>query len=260
METPTNTTEKIIAAIDQQKVTPRPKWYFRVRNTLMWIPGVITTLLGAYTIAGGLYGILHAHWENREYVQYRGPLVFIAIIPLLWIISFALFSLITIALLRKTNTGYRHTALQLLLISVASSIIIGMLFYAMTANSLNDGVETYYRHPTQNQQEYVWNSPTEGRISGVVSATSPTTLTIRAFNGFVWTVDISKLSSAPDPVLLQVGNAVRIVGAITASHSFLACRVLPWELFPAQPSVAESFTGSQQAISCDEILQQYISK
>ena len=105
MEETTNTTERIIAYIDQQKVTPRPKWYFVLRNSALWIPGIITTLLGAYTIAGVLYGILHAHWENRQYVQYSGTLVFIAIIPLLWVISFVLFLLITLSLLRKIIPG-----------------------------------------------------------------------------------------------------------------------------------------------------------
>ena len=146
MEQTTNTTEKIVAAIESRQITPRPRWYFTVRNSLLWIPGIITTLLGAYTVAGILYGVLHAHPD---------PVFLIAIIPLLWVISFMLFSMISTSLLRKTHTGYRHTTLQLLLISVASSIILGVLFYAVTQDADGNRMKTYYRYPTDHQDEFI---------------------------------------------------------------------------------------------------------
>jgi len=145
MEHTINTTEKILAAIETKQVIPRPKWYFVVRNTLLWIPGVITTLLGAYTVAGLLYGVLHSH---------PNALFLVAAIPLLWVISFMLFSIIGLSLLRHTHSGYRHTTLQLLLVSVASSIIIGILFYAVTQDTIDNKVKTYYRYPTQHEEEY----------------------------------------------------------------------------------------------------------
>jgi len=109
------------------------------------VPGIITTLLGAYTVAGLLYGVLHPH---------PNPLFLIAAIPLLWVISFMLFSMITISLLRKTHSGYRHTTLQLLLISVASSIILGLLFYAITQDANDNNMKTYYRYPTEHQNDF----------------------------------------------------------------------------------------------------------
>ncbi len=255
-ETTNNTTEKIIAAIDRKKVTPRPKWYFALRDTALWIPGIITTLLGAYTVAGVLYGLLHAHWENRLYVQYSGPLVFIAVIPLLWVISFVLFLFITLALLRKTNNGYRHTAMQLLLVSLTSSIVIGMLFYAVTASSV-DGVETYYRHPTEQEQEHIWNNPDQGRISGIVTAISNNTIQISGFDGSVWNVTLDTVSTAKDQILLHEGDAVRIVGIENTDDTFTACRILPWEFFP---EISPSNTALQPArlparpSSCGELL------
>jgi hypothetical protein len=143
MEQTHNTTEKIIAAIEDRQVTPRPKAYFVLRNSALWIPGLVTTLLGAYTVAGVLYGILHPHWENMSYFT----------VPLLWIVSFGLFSIITISLIRRTNSGYRHTAVQLLLISVASSIVLGIVIYALTQDSLDNKVNTYYRYPAERFDE-----------------------------------------------------------------------------------------------------------
>jgi hypothetical protein len=140
MEQHNNTTEKIIAAIDKQKVTPRPRAYFILRNAILWIPGILTTLLGAYTVAGILYGIIHPHWENRTYFA----------IPLLWVVSFCLFSIVTISLIRKTtSSGYRHSAEQLLLISVTVSVALGVVIYALTQDSLDNRMKTYYRYPTQ---------------------------------------------------------------------------------------------------------------
>jgi hypothetical protein len=151
---PYNTTEKILAAIETKKVKPRPKWYFALRNSTLWLPGIITTFLGAYTIAGVLYGVLHTHLEDKVYSHFSNPLFVASAVPLLWVVSFILFSTVTTSLLRKTHTGYRHTTVQLLLASVASSIVIGLLFYAITQDTIDNQVRTYYRYPTEHQEEY----------------------------------------------------------------------------------------------------------
>ncbi len=147
MEQTNNTTEKILAAIEFKQVTPRPKVYFVLRNSILWIPGIITTLLGAYTVAGVAYGIIHPHWESASYFT----------VPLLWIVSFGLFSIVTTSLIRKTNGGYRRTAEQVLLISIITSIILGLIIYSLTQDSLDNRMKTYYRYPTE--QFYERNNP-----------------------------------------------------------------------------------------------------
>lgn len=156
MEQISDTTKNILSAIETKRVTPRSKWYFVVRNSVLWLPGIITTFLGAYTVAGVFYGILHVQVVQGKYVEGAGgnPGFFAAAVPLLWVVSFGLFSIVSISLLRKTYSGYRHTTLQLLLISVAGSILLGVLFYAITQNTDDNNVRTYYRYPTQHQQEY----------------------------------------------------------------------------------------------------------
>jgi hypothetical protein len=155
MEQISNTTKNILSAIEEKHVTPRSKWYFVLRNSILWIPGTVTTLLGAYTVAGVVYGIMHVEVVQGRYVEAGGnPIFYIATMPLLWVISFGVFSIVSILLLRQTYSGYRHTTLQLLSISVASSIVIGILFYAVTQDSSDNMIRTYYRYPTQHQEEY----------------------------------------------------------------------------------------------------------
>ncbi len=149
-----NTAKNILTAIENKRVTPRSKWYFVLRNSVLWMPGIVTTVLGAYTIAGVLYGILHIQVVQGKYIEAGNPIFMVAAIPLLWVVSFGLFSIISISLLRKTYAGYRHTTLQLLLVSVACSIILGILFYAITQDANDNMVKTYYRYPTQHQEEY----------------------------------------------------------------------------------------------------------
>jgi hypothetical protein len=155
MEQISDTTKNILSAIQEQQVKPRSKWFFVVRNTILWVPGVVTTLLGAYTVAGVVYGVMHVEVVQGKYIELGGnPLFYVPIMPLLWVASFGLFSLVSIVLLRKTHNGYRHTTLQLLSISAASSIVIGILFYAITQDATDNTVNTYYRYPSQHQKEY----------------------------------------------------------------------------------------------------------
>ncbi len=155
MEQISDTTKNILSAIQDKQVTPRSKWFFVLRNSILWIPGVLTTLLGAYTVAGVVYGVMHVEVVQGRVESTGGnPLFYIATMPLLWVASFGLFSLVSIVLLRKTHNGYRHTTLQLLSISAASSIVIGILFYAVTQDTGDNMVRTYYRYPSQHQKEY----------------------------------------------------------------------------------------------------------
>jgi hypothetical protein len=256
MEEQHNTTEKILAAIETKQVTQRPKWYFILRNFILWIPGLLTTFLGAYTIAGILYGVLHVHLENRLYADYPSQIIFTVAIPMLWVVSFALFSIVTLSLVRKTNTGYRHTATQLLAISVACSIVIGILFYALTSASLA-GPGMLYRYPTQHEQQTMWNNPDNGRISGVITAVQATSSTVRDFNGELWSVDTTAVPTDQQKIL-HIGNAIRIVGTETDEHIFVACRVLPWELLPMQQSgAAVPFALHKTSVSCDTVLSHY---
>lgn len=166
MEQYSNTTKHILSAIEEKQVTPRSKWYFIIRNTILWVPGVVTTMLGAYTVAGVIYGIMHVEVVHGRYIESGGnPLFYVATIPLLWVASFGVFSLASIALMRKTYTGYRHTTLQLLSISAAGSVVIGILFYAITQDANDNMFRTYYRYPTQHQGEYYERFFLEQRIT-----------------------------------------------------------------------------------------------
>lgn len=253
MEPNSSTTEKILAAIETQHVKPRPKWYFVVRNILLWIPGVVTTLLGAYAVSGILYGVLHAHlFENRLYTSNTTRLASLVAIPILWIISFGIFSLITIAFLRRTDKGYRHPATQLLSLSLAGSVMIGILFYALTVSSLT-GPGSFYRYPTQHQNQTIWNDPDEGRISGVIMDIQGDTLQLTDFHGVTWSVGTTDISADEIP-LLKKSNAIRIVGVLTGAHSFTACRVLQWELFPSETSTDQIYRVPKATLSCKTLL------
>lgn len=253
MEPQNNTTEKILAAIETKHIKRRPKWYFIIRNTLLWVPGLVTTFLGAYAVSGVLYGVLHAHLENRLYTASYSQIASLIAIPVLWIVSFGIFSLITISFLRKTNTGYRHPATQLLSLSLAGSVLIGILFYAITSGSLA-GPGTLYRYPTQRQQEAIWNAPSDGRISGIIVTVNGPTVTMNDFHGNTWIVDVHTLP-ADETTLIKIGNAIRVVGVVTSGYNFSACRVLQWELLPARSvPLQQSFTALKTLPSCDSIL------
>jgi hypothetical protein len=256
MEEQHNTTEKILAAIENKQVTPRPKWYFILRNSILWIPGLVTTFLGAYTVAGVLYGIAHAHLENRLYSDHASQIIFSIAIPVLWVVSFILFSLVTLSLVRKTNNGYRHTALELISISVACSIVIGVLFYAFTASSLS-GPGMLYRYPTQHQQESIWNNPNNGRISGIIDSSNNGIVTMTDFNGSIWNININAIPQNEDSII-KIGTAIRVVGVVTAHDTFAACRILPWEIFPMQAGgVVVPVAIHKEPISCDTLLSRY---
>ncbi|HTH93077.1 MAG TPA: hypothetical protein VL576_01165 [Candidatus Paceibacterota bacterium] len=253
MEPQNSTTEKILAAIETSHITPRPKWYFVVRNILLWIPGLATTLLGAYAVSGILYGVIHAHLENRLYTSNLHQIASLIAIPIIWVFSFIIFSLITIAFLRKTNKGYRHPAVQLLSLSLACSVVIGILFYEVTASSLA-GPGTLYRYPTQHQQQAIWNDPDDGRISGIITGLKGSVVSMTDFHGNNWAITVSTIP-ADEIKLLKMGNAIRVFGINGMDNTFTACRILQWELLPVENTPTQHILSTHPlATTCDSLL------
>lgn len=234
-----NQTQKILDQISEKHIVPRSRYYFLCRNSILWVPGIITTLIGAYTVAGILYGISHTNWTHWKYTEYSQLFFYIITLPFWWILSYIIFSFITIVMLRKTNTGYRHATSTLLGLSLTGSIISGILFYSFIEH--NDTSQlAFYRQSTNDQQERLWFAPEHGRIAGKVHARSATSFTVIDIRGNEWLIKGEQLYPQ-DLASVQNDMNIRIIGIPESENSIIACHILEWR-FPLDARVLSQQT------------------
>lgn len=223
-------TSKILEVIQKEHIRPRPRWYWIMRRILLWVPGVITTFLGAYAIAGILFALTHIDWETHVYTQLSASSFLFTMLPLLWIVSFGVFSLLSIYLLRQTSDGYKHKTRNLLMGSALGSVVIGILFYN-AAEAFNLQSLSAYHYPTQKAQERIWYDPTQGRIAGQIKSIDEKqhTVILLDITGKHWIVDTAQLAT---PITKEViATPIRIVGIAPKKNTLIACYLLPWD-FP----------------------------
>ena len=245
----THISQIILNKIEKENIKPKAKWYFVAEHTALWIPGIVVTVLGAVAIAGMLYSAVHSGWEYREFVYPSQVDFFVKTVPLLWITSFIFFGSLITQALRTTHSGYRLSTKRILLGSMTTSVLLGVIFYSLDEVF---EVNSVIRYQVQTREEEIVSSLEKGRLVGIVEKKYDNIITVRDKNNVLWSVDLSLLGSST-PLFIQEGRSINIVGTTTDENKeeqnndekssedkekvFIACAV-----FPREPTTSSART------------------
>lgn len=221
-----NISQSVLNTIKEQNIKPKSRLYFLVYHAILWVPGVLVTILGSFAIAGILFAATHAGFEYREFVY---PTTFdfvIDAIPFMWIISYALFVGLIVYALRTTHTGYRLSVYKIIFGSFSISLLMGFVIYSLDTLIR---VDTLVRYPVHMREERNWQFTGEGRLSGKVIELNEDSLIILDGKEEGWLVDVSGFDSKLPPFVKEENN-VRIVGTSTDEHTFIACAFFQWDI------------------------------
>lgn len=238
----THISQTILNKIQKENIQPKAKSYFVVEHAILWIPGVLVTFLGALAIAGILYSATHSGLEYGDFV-YPSQLDFILeSVPFLWILSFLLFNSIIVKAFRTTHSGYRLSVKGILLVSVTTSVVLGVCIYKLDetfeANSI-------IRYQVQMREAQVTSSLEKGRLVGYVEKKYGNILFVRDKENTLWNVDLSLLDSTTSN-FTQEGKSINVIGTTTDEKNisengndgseennervFIACAIFPREM------------------------------
>ncbi len=227
----TLTPQSILDKIKKEEIKPKAKWRLAFEHTLLWIPGVVVTTIGAIAVAGTLYSLSHSGWEYREFTHDSLFTFIIDAFPLLWLLSFVLFSSLIVQALRTTHAGYKLSLKRILFGSIIVSIIIGWGIYIADDTYKAD---SFIRFSVHEREKVLWDMPSEGRLVGIVEAVEPSYVTMRDEEGELWNVTMPSLSTTTFPFIV-IGDPIRVIGTTTEENTFTACLVFPWEIGGVHP-------------------------
>ena len=227
----TKLSKSVINKIKREKIKPIPHWQFVILHVLLWSAFLIAIILGAMAFSVIFRLVGGVEWEIVRRIG-MGPIHgFFFILPYLWLIVLGIVLYLASKLFEITKRGYRYKHVIVVLISIAISLFIGMVFHFVGVGhsierNLIQHVGPYAKW--SEVRDKVMVAPDKGVLVGRVIDIKPEKeLMIIDFMGEKWIVDISK-AIAKDNFKPEVGFPVGMIGEKIKEGIFKADRIMPW--------------------------------
>lgn len=222
--------QKIIDRIKSDKIKPIPKYRFILRAVLIWGGFSLFILIGAIAFSIILFSIQQNTFDLLNHIKHSTLEFFLAIIPLLWLLTLLLILAASMWTARNSRRGYKLGPGKWLAYSTALSIVLGTLFFISgganwVENSFSNKIELY--ESVEERKINMWNRPDEGNLAGMIQSIEKDTMIIKDFNLQEWKINISSAYIA-HMVVLEPGEKIKIIGSKTADYVFEATEIRPW--------------------------------
>ncbi len=205
-----NLTEKIINKITEDKLNPKPRWGFLLKNYLFWFVFGLSSIIGGFAvsvilhIAKSFYSLTGSGWVY---------------FPLFWIVFLSIFSLIAFLNVKHTRKAYKINPFLWVLISIFVSFVIGGGIYSF---GLADNFEEQCYHHLPGYGHMVnkgFNRCTnleKGILCGAITSIEKTSFALESGNGIVWKVTTNIIPHE------HLGHRVQLKGKVVGELQFAA--------------------------------------
>lgn len=221
----TDLEKKVLAAITQRNLAPRPFYVFLAKSWVFMSLAIISIGFGAISVAVLLFAVSDYYASGWRVLDNLPLDEVILSIPAFWIVSLPVFVFSTYVGLRNTKRGYRFKTGHIIVWSLGASIALGAALHLVNAGQrVNDYLITHvaWYRAEADVPFAVWSRPEVGFLGGTASQLlSDQTLRLIDFNMNVWMVDISGARIDLDQPILSEGD-VAIRGHVTGPMQFHA--------------------------------------
>jgi len=221
---------KLLDKIKTEKLNPKPRWQFLLKNYTVWLVGLLSLLIGAAAISVMIYLFKFNDWEIYDQTKKTFLEFFILTLPYYWFIFLGVFVFTVYYNFKHTKKGYRYSSILLVGASIIFSIILGTIFYFAGMGEAIDNIlgrQAPFYDQVINRHIDFWSQPNEGRLSGmVISKTNDGKFILidRGTEQWLVSADDNGLNSEN---IVVVGQPIRLLGEETGNHTFKADKILP---------------------------------
>ncbi len=220
-----NLSEKVLKMIKKDKIKPKPRWEFLLKNYVIWLAGFMALLIGGLATAVIIHMFKNNDWDVYKYINDSLAGFIFVTLPYFWLVFLGIFIFVIYYNFKHTRTGYRYQLSTLVVAVIFISVILGSLFYQLglgraVDDVLGDKLPLYRQF--LNQRQKIWRQPERGLLAGVVTAiNAPNDFYLRDFGGQQWYV-FGREADIFGPVMIAPGNSLKIVGDIVGEMEFRA--------------------------------------
>jgi len=227
--------DKVLSKIKEEKIEPKPRWRFLLKNYCIWATFAISVIAGALAFCVILDILSDNDWDVYQYaIENPTERIFLSL-PFLWILFLALFSVAAYYNCKNTRCGYRHETYYVVGLSVLGSAAVGLILQlnfgmgekmeALVAENL----PCYRKIYTRCNSRTIWLQPDKGLLGGeIVSISDPDSFDLKDFGGLLWVVRKEKNALVRGGKPLFEEEDVRIIGEREGDRIFRAVEIRPW--------------------------------
>ncbi|MBP9760500.1 MAG: hypothetical protein KBD24_04020 [Candidatus Pacebacteria bacterium] len=216
----TNMAERVLGAIQERGVAPKPTWHFLLHEWVVWVVAFSALVVGSIATALTLY-IGNASFFMEQHIVRSSGAVFFEMLPFVWLVLLVVGIGYSVHAVHTTKHGYRWPTTALVGVALLASIGLGAVVYATGAS---EAIDRYllaqmpmYR-PMSGFNPQHWTAPSVGIVAGVVTSVEVEGFHIEGLEGEEIVVRLTASSSVPQSMIVREGMMVRVMGTTTANE------------------------------------------
>lgn len=217
-----NLVNKIINKIREDKLEPKPRWHFLLKNYVIYLSGALALIFGALGVSVIIYLLKYNNWSMGSLSEEGVWGYIILTMPYFWLIFLAIFIFVLYYNLKHLKRAYRYPLKVIILLAFFSSIVLGEAFYLLGFGEKLDeelGSKSPLYQEVLNPQVNFWFQPEAGRLVGLAHSTA-NGLELIDPSGEIWEIVArDELMSLPEIVAYEPLN---IIGSIESDQVFKA--------------------------------------
>lgn len=219
---------KVLEKIKRDKIEPKAKWHFLLKDWLVWFLFGLSMAIGALATAVSIFHLKNSDWEIYNRVPGGSVNFLFQVLPYFWLIIFILFVIVAYFNFKHTKTGYRYNILIVISVSLFLTLCLGALAFRIgwgerLENSLSSGVSFY--PGLEHRRARMWARPGEGFLAGEILSVGEKDFALLDLEDKEWTVSIEQ-AKLPPVFIIKVGDIVRVVGQKKDDSVFVADMIM----------------------------------
>lgn len=223
--------KKILDKIENKKVKPRPKWYFRCMYCSKWLLAITLIVIGSLLWTVFMFAFRNTANEISAVLheEYLGALA--SALPYIWLLILLLILAASYGHIRHIlDGGYKLHSRYIVLIIIVASVSFGTFWYNLGFGMVLDGFMQRnmpgYRGVITTQ-ERMWVEPENNRIGGRIMTRAETHIVLEDFSGKTWHVRTDDMDEY-QKTLTELYGTIALVGVPLDEVTFHSCYVYPW--------------------------------
>lgn len=219
-----NFKENILSKIEEEKIAPIPKSYFKNRNRILWISIILIII----------FWIIFSWFlidDTSEMIWMRnyGWWMWILFLPnIFWLILIFILIFAWINNIKKTPTGHRNSYLNNIIIWIIILFFWSFLFryiwfwpsmHSYMINNIPWVSSVLYN-------EWAWNNPSNWRLAWEIIDIWNNQLKLKSLDWKIWNIDITDSFISP-MTDIELNDKIRILGLINWNLNFKSDRIMP---------------------------------
>lgn len=227
--------QEIVKTIKDKKIEPRPRWWFSLKNSSIWLVGLVSLFFGSVSAALIIYLSAGNDISVHRLAGANFMDLLLLSVPFFWLAASGVFVCLAYLNLKNTDHGYRYSPWLIGLSLLVGSFILGGILYGCGFGKKIDeilGRKMPFYEYVANPRVGFWLREDKGRLSGlVVEKINDEKVILVDRQKKIWLVDTSKLKQPKDvpPINLKdlIGRPVGFFGNKKGESEFAAKGILP---------------------------------